>query len=446
MQGVSINLFVKTGAKKSGALAKVFHFDLYGKRAGKYEFLNAHTLKQVKFKKLKMLAPQYYFVAKDYKLNGHYERGFSVDELFKINGVGITTAHDEFSIGIDKSELLNTYREFQKSPRDAELLHRRFNVAKKKGWDILSGWGNLQGEEDIQNYIMPVAYRPFDTRFIFYEKKLVWRPVDKVMRHFIDGENIGLIFKRGGIEEKAAPVFLTKHISESRSWSRPGMQGVETNAPLYLYPEPIPNTLEDRALRDPNLNMGIVNTIADSLGLRFVIEKQQDDKQQDAKTFAPIDLLDYIYAVLHSPAYREKYIEFLKIDFPRVPYPTDKTQFRKLAKLGGQLRELHLLQTDLPLITEYNHSGDNTVDKVNWQLTDNKLGEVHINKNQRFEKVPATAWEFYIGGYQPAQKWLKDRKGIALTADDIRHWQKIIVALSETEKLMAAIDSIQFIQ
>ena len=443
MQGVSINLFVKTGAKKSGALAKVFHFDLYGKRTGKYEFLNAHTLKQVKFKKLKMLAPQYYFVAKDYKLNGHYERGFSVDELFKINGVGITTAHDEFSIGIDKSELLNTYREFQKSPRDAELLHRRFNVAKKKGWDILSGWGNLQGEEDIQNYIMPVAYRPFDTRFIFYEKKLVWRPVDKVMRHFIDGENIGLIFKRGGIEEKAAPVFLTKHISESRSWSRPGMQGVETNAPLYLYPEPIPNTLEDRALRDPNLNMRIVNTIADSLGLRFVIEKQQDDK-----TFAPIDLLDYIYAVLHSPAYREKYIEFLKIDFPRVPYPTDKNQFRKLAKLGGQLRELHLLQTDQPLITEYNHSGDNTVEKINWQLTDiqNQLGEVHINKNQRFEKVPATAWEFYIGGYQPAQKWLKDRKGIALTADDIRHWQKIIVALSETEKLMATIDSIQFIQ
>ncbi len=438
MQGVSINLFVKTGAKKSGALAKVFHFDLYGKRAAKYEFLNAHNLKQVKFKKLKMLAPQYYFVPKDYKLNGHYERGFGVNELFSVNSAGIVTARDDFTIYQNRNDLRKAIASFRNM--DNDTARREFALGPDaEDWKIHLARKDLEHNVFAADNDLPVqiCYRPFDTRFTYYtgqSKGFHCRPRSEVMRHFIAKDNVGLVTARkqsqpGGWHQ----LFIVNQMSE-------GHFRVDINYtfPLYLYPEPIPNTLEDRALRDPNLNMGIVNAIADNIGLRFVIEKQND-----AKTFAPIDLLDYIYAVLHSPIYREKYIEFLKIDFPRVPYPTDKNQFRKLAKLGGQLRELHLLQTDLPLITEYNHSGDNTVDKVNWQLTDNQLGEVHINKNQRFEKVPATAWEFYIGGYQPAQKWLKDRKGIALTADDIHHYQKIIVALSETEKLMAAIDSIE---
>ena len=440
-QGVSINLFVKTGAKKAGALASVFHFDLYGKRAAKYQFLNAHNLKQVKFKKLKMLAPQYYFVAKDYKLNGHYERGFSVDELFPVNGTGIITKRDKLSIHFSEESALQAARDILRMEKSD--FYAKYNLPED-----VRDWRYAWAKEDIKRFyadrefdadrelVQDISYRPFDSRKIVYTGKtrgFIGWPVMQIMHHFIDGDNIGLVTAKkqsqpGGWHQ----LFIVNQMSE-------GHFRVDINYtfPLYLYPEPIPNTLEDRALRDPNLNMRIVNTIADNIGLRFVIEKQQD-----AKTFAPIDLLDYIYAVLHSPAYREKYIEFLKIDFPRVPYPTDKNQFRKLAKLGGQLRALHLMQTDQPLITEYNHSGDNTVDKVNWQLTDNKLGEVHINKNQRFEKVPATAWEFYIGGYQPAQKWLKDRKGVALTADDIRHWQKIIVALNETAKLMAAIDSL----
>ena len=231
---------------------------------------------------------------------------------------------------------------------------------------------------------------------------------------------------------------MATHITDLRTWSAPGSEGTDYAAPLYIYPDDTQKTVDGKTTREPNLDADIVKTIADTIGLRFVIEKQQD-----AKTFAPIDLLDYIYAVLHSPTYREKYIEFLKIDFPRVPYPTDKNQFRKLAKLGGQLRALHLMQSDQPLITAYNQKGDNIVGKVKWETTDpvKQLGKVHINAQQCFDKVPKTAWEFYIGGYQPAQKWLKDRKGIALTADDIRHWQKIIVALNQTAKLMAEIDA-----
>jgi len=171
----------------------------------------------------------------------------------------------------------------------------------------------------------------------------------------------------------------------------------------------------------------------------------------------PESLFDYIYAVLHSPAYRKRYAEFLKSDFPRIPYPDEKT-FNALAKLGGEIRALHLLESpvlDKP-ITAYPVGGDHEVKKPKWEDKkyphpnplpegEGKFGCVWINEVQYFDKVPKTAWEFYIGGYQPAQKWLKDRQGRNLTPDDIRHWQKIIVALSETGKLMQKIDEIDFL-
>lgn len=162
--------------------------------------------------------------------------------------------------------------------------------------------------------------------------------------------------------------------------------------------------------------------------------------------------MDYIYAVLHSPSYREKYKEFLKIDFPRVPYPTDTATFWKLVKLGGELRQLHLLESPVveQYITQYPKDGDNVITRKITKnspgyVTDTEThGKVYINDEQYFDNVPLVAWEFYIGGYQPAQKWLKDRKGRALSFEDILHYQKIIVALSETDRLMKEIDRIDF--
>ena len=169
--------------------------------------------------------------------------------------------------------------------------------------------------------------------------------------------------------------------------------------------------------------------------------------------FAPIDLLDYIYAVLHSPTYREKYKEFLKIDFPRVPFPKDADTFWKLVKLGGEIRQIHLLESPTVenYITQYPVDGDNVVDKILFLNSpppegcpkDGVVGHVYINETQYFADVPSSAWNFYIGGYQPAQKWLKDRKGRKLEFDDILHYQKIIVALSETDRLMKEIDGIE---
>jgi predicted helicase len=197
--------------------------------------------------------------------------------------------------------------------------------------------------------------------------------------------------------------------------------------------------------KKPNLNIEIVNQIEKKLGLTFT-----NEKQTTKGTFAPIDILDYIYAVLHSPTYREKYKEFLKIDFPRVPYPKDKNTFWQLVKLGGEIRQIHLLEsaTVQKYITQYPVDGDNIVAKpkfVSSLLSEGlgEVGKVFINDTQYFDNVPQIAWEFYIGGYQPAQKWLKDRKGRTLEFEDILHYQKIIVALYETNRLMKEIEKIE---
>jgi predicted helicase len=242
------------------------------------------------------------------------------------------------------------------------------------------------------------------------------------------------------------------------------MQGAESTFPLYLYPETNgQQTIDQTTERTPNLNPEIVKQIAAQLGLNFVPDhelchaklvsaSQQTLKQvQDDKTvFTPLDLLDYIYAVLHSPTYREKYKEFLKIDFPRVPYPKDAATFWQLVQLGGQIRQIHLLESSIveKYITGYPEDGDNVVAKPRFEkqpLTEAlevTVGDVYINDTQYFSNVPEVAWNFYIGGYQPAQKWLKDRKDRKLEFDDILHYQKIIVALSETDRLMKEIDAI----
>ena len=194
--------------------------------------------------------------------------------------------------------------------------------------------------------------------------------------------------------------------------------------------------------RQPNFNREIIQKIANSLGLKFTCEKENQPN-----TFAPIDLLDYIYAVLHSPTYRETYKEFLKIDFPRVPYP-ELENFWQLVELGCELRQLHLLESLKldPLITHYPMDGLNCitrkVNKNTFELTDseNQLGQVWINDSQYFDQVPLVAWNFYVGGYQPVQKWLKDRQGRVLSFEDILHYQKVIKALTETARIMQEID------
>lgn len=235
-------------------------------------------------------------------------------------------------------------------------------------------------------------------------------PVERITRHYLSNENIGLLTTKANRDGSFKHVFVTKFTSEVIFLS--GITASNAiNFPLYQI---------NKGEKESNLNNEIVSKIEEVVG----------------KT-SPVDIFDYVYAVLYSRKYRVKYDEFLKIDYPWIPYPKNIELFRQLSKLGQQLRQLHLLESPKidALITTYPESGSDLVEKLDY-----REGKVFINNSQYFGNVPELAWNFWIGGYQPAQKWLKDRKGKTLTNSDIEHYQKMIVALVETDKVMREID------
>jgi predicted helicase len=428
-QGVSINLFIKTD-RKNGGLAKVFYSDLYGMRKYKYEYLESNDIATIQWDKIKPESNNYFFVNKNFDNILEYKKGFLINDMFPVNGVGITTAHDDFVISDNKDTLLNRFSQFKESPAEKTYLHEKFNVNEKEGWDILKGWNNIQKKQDLSCFVKPISYRPFDNRYIFYEDSLVWRTVTKIMRHLIHNDNVGLTtHKREELDIPFAHIFVVNALVEH------GLTSSKTTNyvfPLYLYPEK--GDLDETEKRRPNLNNEIIQTLAQKIGLKFVDEKTDNDRE-----FAPIDILDYIYAVLHSPIYRTKYKELLKIDFPRIPYPANAEQFCRLAALGSILRNLHLMENVSPSHDKatFPIAGSNEITTQKYDK-----GKVFINKTQYFENVPLEAWEFYIGGYQPAKKWLKDRMGRIFIFDEIEHYRKIITVLSLTMDIQQQIDEV----
>lgn len=436
MQGVSINIFIKTGKKKD-EFAELLHCDIQGKRDVKYAFLNNNQLKSIPFKKLIPESNHYFFVPKNFTEFANYNLGFSLSELFFNINNGFQTDRDSLFIDIDKLVLGNRIEKLFSKNYDSNFI-QFYNVNDSSSYKLIAAIEkNIYNSDNIQTAL----YRPFDIRYIYFDAKVISRPAQKVLSHF-NSSNLGLIISKQQSTFDFQHVLVTDIITERCSIS---LQTKETGYvfPLYLYPEiSSQQTIDGNPVRTPNLNMEIVQKIGDSIGLYFEAEEPAADDVTTVETnqFYPINILDYIYAVLHSPSYREKYKEFLKIDFPRVPYPKDIGSFWKLVELGSQIRKIHLLESPVvdKYITQYPVDGDNLVGKIKYDA-----GKVFINDTQYFDNVPEVAWNFYIGGYQPAQKWLKDRKERTLEFDDILHYQKIIVALKETDRLMKEIDKIE---
>lgn len=445
MQGVSINLFIKTGEKKESELGKVYHFDLFGKRELKYDYLSDNSIKTVAFKELKPEKPFLFFIPKDDTGSLDYNKGFSVNEIFNKSVTGIVTMGDSFIIDENKGNLKSRLVNFIQNDTSANKLTEEFGLGKNYAEWILQNKPTFKLDE---SKLTKISYRLFDDRYTYFDNKLVWRWRVDVMQHFLIGNNIGLDLCRQLVSDSYSHVFVVNKIVDDSFVSNKSKERGYV-FPLYLYPETTGQSkLHAEEERTPNLNMKIVDAIAKKLKMKFVPENGSSIEE-----FAPIDLLDYIYAVLYSPAYREKYKEFLKIDFPRVPYPNDIKSFWLLAGMGSELRKLHLLEHPKvnELVTRYPKDGDNIVTKISFNVYDynntlpgepypDYLGAVYINETQYFADVPTSVWEFYIGGYQPAQKWLKDRKGRALSFEDILHYQKMIVSLYETGRVMEEID------
>lgn len=413
--GVSILLAVKRNKvdQKDKPLSKVYRADTWGEQKEKFAFLGQNTIESVKWQEIVPKANYYDFLERDEELLEIYKKSFSINEIFSLKNTGVVTKRDNLCIHETTQKLWEVINDFVSQPETQVRLKYKI-PADVRDWKYEWAKQDLLQSGPSESNIIPINYRPFDSRFFYYtgrSRGFVGWPIERLTRHYIAGENIGLLVTKTHRDSEFRHVFVTRTISEVIFLS--GITASNAiNLPLYYYAED--------GTRIPNLKKEIVDEIEKTVG-----------------KVTPENIFDYIYAVLHSPSYREKYKEFLKIDFPRVPYPKDKESFNKLVKLGTELRSLHLLESTKvnQFITTYPVSGSDTVEKIVY-----KDSRVYINKDQYFGYVPESAWNFYVGGYQPAQKWLKDRKGRSLTNNDIEHYQKIIVVLVETERIMKKID------
>jgi predicted helicase len=437
MQGVSINLFIKTGQKKNESLGSIFHFDLYGNRNNKYEFLLQKNISDIDFTRLSPETPNFFFIPNNYTNSTNYLKGFYIGELFIKQSMGITTARDHFVIDIDKTILLRRMSEFSNLHNSDAFIREKYFKSKSstkylsgdtRGWSLSKARLDLM-EEDHEKNVYKIAYRPFDNRFIYYSKKMVDWGREEIMKNMLY-DNVALVCVKIGRDKDAHNYFVSNLITDKSLTSSLDNCNI---FPLYIYHEPPSGFISD-SNRSLNLNPTILNEISKSLKLKFELKCEQGKN-----SFTPDDLFHYIYSILYSTSYREINKESLKIDFPRIPYPTDRNVFWKLVEIGGALKQLHLMESPNlnQLITKYPISGSNCVEQFKFSL-----GKIWINSTQYFDGIPSETWNFYIGGYQPALKWLKDRKGSELSYEDILHYQKIIKALMETEKLMKAIDKV----
>ncbi len=461
-QGVAIGIFVKRRTEKEEQPV-VNHAHLWGLRevlekdtdhkerltGGKYFWLYENDVRRCKWTKIEPRSPFYLFVPQSIVLRDEYERGWKITEVMPLNGVGMTTARDHVVIDFDKAPILQRARLFRDSTEpDAELCDH-LNIPMKKGWNISNARKLIREEEDLERFLKPVTYRPFDHRFIFYHDSLVWRTVKNVMRHMLVGPNVALITSRLTKGEVFKHAQVTRNIVEVICMS-PKTSNNGFVFPLYLYARSeYPQAGENHNIefdkptnapggRSPNLAPEFISKLSKNLKTGFIPDGKGDLKE----TFGPEDVFNYMYAFFYSPTYRTRYAEFLKIDFPRLPLTSNRVLFKELCALGEELVALHLMDKHAPTQTSYPVQGENDVDKVRYTEPGQEAskGRVWINRTQYFENVPPEVWNFHIGGYQVCQKWLKDRKGRKLSFDDLQHYQHIVSALRETIRLMSEID------
>lgn len=444
-QGVAIGLFVKRG-KVQDKPVQVYHADLYGTRESKYAGLAENDVSTTRWQILKPQAPHYLFVPQDITLLPEYEHGWKITDIMPLNSSGIVTARDHFVIDFDAANLERRMHEFTNlSIDDSEIRQKYFGgkgsskyvSGDTRGWKLSEARRKLSGE-NWKAYLGKVLYRPFDKRNIVYTPLMIDWPRPEVMLQVLTGNNLSLITSRMTKGETFQHVQVARDIVEVICMS-PKTSNNGFVFPLYRYSTSKTDLFDDSAAggRRPNLAPEFIADCSARLQLDFVPDGCGDLR----KTFGPEDVFHYAYAVFHSPIYRSRYAEFLKIDFPRLPLTRDVARFRSLCALGKELVALHLMEQLPKLETRYPVAGDNTVDAVRYtEPASGVPGRVWINPSQYFDNVPPEVWGYHIGGYQVCQKWLKDRKGRQLSYDDLTHYRGIVAALARTIELQAAID------
>ncbi|WP_219993532.1 type ISP restriction/modification enzyme [Asticcacaulis tiandongensis] len=421
MQGVAIIVAVKRrNDNPSKKAAKILHGDLWGDRAIKYQALWKGTVTELASEDVSPEVAPWRFKSVNKILDATYQDGISIVGLFSGNGSpspGFATQHDEFAISSSKVEALSKVEKFLSSTSE-ENARQMFSLCAQKQWNYFRAIQEIK-VKDIESLANVVSYRPLDNRWSIFNKNILVHIRHRVSKHFINKENISLIITKnsGAIgSPNFDAVFSSRHASDLNLFRRGGAYIF----PLYLYPEDGELDQARRVNFDPKLYKKLQKLATDD------VRGTPDE----------VAVFDYIYGVLHCPAYRSTYAEFLKIDFPRIPWPTSPAEFWDVSDKGGQLRRLHLMEPAAigPAPYPFKGEGDSRVETVRFEGN-----QVFINATQYFDNVPDISWGFYIGGYQPAQKWLKDRKGRELSFEDVKHYQNIIKILSETDRIMQTI-------
>jgi len=396
-------------------------------REKKNNRLSKDEIKTIKWQNLSPKSEFYLFIPRDERLLEQYENYPKITEVFPLNGVGMTTARDRFVIDRDRKALENRIRLFKNNKYSDDQLHTFFQINKKKGWSIRKAWNMLQpiSDHNLNKFIRPVLYRPFDVQWIFYHDSVVWRTAKRVMSHMMQ-DNLGLITNRQVNRE-------FRHVLCSNIIINDCTVSLETRErsylfPLYLYADTDKKDLfshtKESDKKKPNISFELFNALSKTYN----------------KEPSPEEAFHYIYAVLYSNIYRTKYAQFLKIDFPRIPFTKDYKLFCRMAEYGQRLVELHLLKStelDLPTV-KFQGKGGNKVQKLKY---DEEKERLYINQDQYFTGITKEVWQYHIGGYQVCNKWLKDRKTRTLSLGDIKHYCKIATSLQRTIDIQQEIDS-----
>ena len=447
-QGVAIMLAVKhpEGLQRpNGTPPIVKHASLWGSRESKYAALNDSDLNDIEWMELKPDQPHYLFLPQSIDLQQEFESGWAINRVFPVNSLGITTARDDFAVTFERQIIeVHINDLISNKATDADLLSK-YNLHDTQSWKINESRSKLR-KSFSSHLIRQIDYRPFDLRWSYHNSAILERDRSDVMNHLHYEENLALVSLRRPRSQDSWNFAFVCNNPVDKSY----ITSLD-NAfifPLYLYttPEETAGTLflQAETTRKANLAPAFVQALSEKLSLEFV----PDGQGNLSTTFGPIDVFDYVYALFHSPTYRQRYAEFLKIDFPRLPLTSDKELFFRLGCFGKELVEFHLLKSPKlgEFITSYPEPGNNAVEKVVFEpfpksSDEGRLGKVWINPKQYFGEVPEDVWNFKIGGYQVCEKWLKDRKGRILSGDDINHYQRIVVAIKETIKIMEEIDN-----
>ena len=453
-QGVAIGLFTKAAA----ASRCVCHADLWGEREGKYRWLLEHGSLATEWVQLEPGPPFHLFEPFDDAGTDAYYGWPGIKEVMAVNVTGIVTARDGFVIDLEPSALLDRIEMFLDNRLSDTEVKKRLGLKENYAWRVAAARRELRAatkRKSLEDFVTKILYRPFDERFIFWHPSVVWRPRTEAMPHMLAGENLSIGLTRTvEIGSGFSHIFASRAMIQHHTVS---LKEVNYQIPLYLYPgvgkadgSLFGRWPKGKGGRAPNLDSGFVEQIAAVTELRFVSDGRNDLRE----TFGAEDVFAYIYTVFHSPGYRGHYEAQLKLDFPRVPLPGSVDLFRKLAEAGHDLLALHLLESPKlgKLITAYTGPRNPEVGRVGWSdgtvwldagKTNARAGHRATKRGTiRFQGIPEEVWDFQIGGYQVCHKWLKDRKGRTLSDEDIAHYQKIVVALSETIRIMTEIDEV----